>query len=94
MVKAELHDKRKVKLLLKDERQALDRVMIQFSIYEKITEKIDDDNYIFTLSYEAEDEIDIIIRILSFGPNLQVVGPDSFVNQIKKRLETQRSCGQ
>ena len=44
-------------------------------------------------AYEAEDEIDIIIRILSFGSNLQVVGPESFVKQIKNRLETQKSCG-
>lgn len=35
-IKSDLHDKRTVELLLKDERQALDRVMIQFSIYEKL----------------------------------------------------------
>ena len=92
-IKANLHDKRSVELILKDKRQALERVMMQFSIYEKVTEKIDDDTYKFTLIYEAEDEIDIIIRVLSFGPNLKVVGPESFVNQIKTRLEMQRSCG-
>lgn len=48
----------------------------------------------FYISYEAEDEIDIIIRVLSFGPNLKVVGPESFIKQIKSRLEMQRSCGQ
>lgn len=93
IIKAELHDKRSVELILKDERQALERVMMQFSIYEKVTEKMEDDTYKLTLKYEAEDEIDIIIRVLSFGPNLKVVGPESFVNQIKTRLKMQRSCG-
>lgn len=93
-VKDLLHDKRTVELQLKDERQALERVMMQFSVYEKVTEKIDDDTYSFVLTYEAEDEIDIIIRVLSFGPNLKVVGPENFVKQIRNRLEMQRSCGQ
>lgn len=93
-VKELLHDKRTVELLLKDERQALERVMMQFSVYEKITEKLDDNTYRVGLTYEAEDEIDIIIRVLSFGPNLKVVGPESFIKQIKSRLEMQRSCGQ
>lgn len=88
-----LHDKRSVELLLKDERQALERVMMQFSVYEKITEKMDDNTYKIALTYETEDEIDIIIRVLSFGPNLKVIGPENFVKQIKRRLEMQRSCG-
>ena len=93
-IKKGLHDKRTVELLLKDERQALERVMMQFSVYEKITEKLDDNTYRVSLTYEAEDEIDIIIRVLSFGPNLKVVGPERFIKQIKSRLEMQKSCGQ
>lgn len=93
-LKVELHEKRKVELLLRDERQALERVMLQFSIYEKVTERLEDDTYRFVLTYEAEDEIDLLIKILSFGPNLKVVGPDSFVKQIKERLLMQKSCGQ
>lgn len=89
-----LHDKRTVELLLKDERQALERVMMQFSVYEKITEKLDDNTYKIALTYEAEDEIEIIIRVLSFGPNLKVIGPENFVKQIKNRLVMQKSCGQ
>ena len=92
-IKRLLHDKRTVELLLKDERQALERVMMQFSVYEKVTEKLDDNTYRLSLTYETEDEIDIIIRVLSFGTNLKVVGPESFVKQIKNRLEMQRGCG-
>lgn len=92
-LKTEFHNKRTVEFLIKDDRQALERVMMQFSIYEKVTERLDDVHYSCILTYEAEDEADIIIRVLSFGPNLKVVGPDTFVNQIKNRLEMQKSCG-
>lgn len=92
-IRSDLHDKRTVELLLKDERQALDRVMIQFSIYEKVTERIEENLYKFRLTYEAEDETDIMIRILSFGPNLKVLGPETFVDQIKNRLKVQKRCG-
>ena len=91
-LKTDLHDKRTVEFLLKDARQALERVMLQFSIYKKITEKIEGNLYKISLTYEAEDEIDIIIRILSFGPNIKVVGPESFVKQIKNRLNMQKNC--
>ena len=66
----------------------------RFSVYEKVTEKIEDNTYRVALTDEVEDEIDIIIRVLSFGPNLKVVGPESFIKQIRNRLEMQRVCGQ
>lgn len=52
----------------------------------KMKDKLDDNTYRVSITYEAEDEIDIIIRVLSFGPNLKVVGPESFIKQIKSRL--------
>lgn len=92
-IEEEAYNKRTVEILLKDERQTLERVMMQFSIYEKITEKVGEDRYRITLTYESEDETDILIRILSFGPTLKVIGPESFVAQIKRRLEMQKGCG-
>ena len=92
-IKEEVHDKRTVELLVKDERQALERVMMQFSIYQKAAERIEENSFRITLTYEAEDEIDLMIRILSFGTSLKVVGPESFVEQIKNRLEMQKRCG-
>lgn len=90
--KTEFHDKKTVEFLIKDERQALERVMMQFSIYKKMTSKMEEDLYRCILTYEKEDEADLIIRMLSFGPNIQVVGPDDFVKQIKKKLLAQKSC--
>lgn len=73
-IKEEVHDKRTVELLVQDERQALERVMMQFSIYQKATERIEENSYRITLTYEAEDEIDLMIQILSFGTSLKVAG--------------------
>ena len=85
-IKEEVHDKRTVELLVQDERQALERVMMQFSIYQKATERIEENSYRITLTYEAEDEIDLMIQILSFGTSLKVAGPEAFVEQIKKQI--------
>lgn len=91
-IKEEVHDKRTVELLVQDERQALERVMMQFSIYQKAAERIEENSYRITLTYEAEDEIDLMIQILSFGTSLKVAGPEAFVEQIKNRLEMQKRC--
>ena len=46
-----------------------------------------------TLHYDKEDETEILIRVLSFGPMLRVVKPVAFINLIKSRLLDQKSCG-
>lgn len=89
----EIYEKHGVELLLRDERNTLERAMLQFSIYEKITERLDEDTYKICLKYEAEDETELIIKILGFGPTLKVLGPETFVRQIKNRLLRQKRCG-
>lgn len=85
--------KREVELLLTDHRNALERAMLHFSHFEKKTEKIDEAHYRFFIRYEAEDETEVLIRVLSFGPLLKVIGPAPFQAQIKTRLLKQKSCG-
>lgn len=85
--------RQELELLLTDERNALERCMLHFSDFEKETEKLDDKHYRFLLRYEEEDETEVLIRVLSFGPRLQVTAPDSFIEKIKERLERQKSCG-
>ena len=80
-----------VTFLLLDERNVLDRVMLHFSDCRKETVRIDDKNYQVQLWYEAQDETEILIRILSFGPMLRVVAPDSFIDLIKNRLAMQQA---
>ncbi len=74
---------------LTDERNALERVMLSFSDLEKETEKLDRRRYRIRLWYKRDDETEILIRILSFGPVLKVVSPESMVRQINERLDRQ-----
>ena len=84
---------RKVIFELIDERNALERVLMHFAHLEKQVEKIDERKYQVTLYYDKEDETEILIRVLSFGPMLHVVKPVAFINLIKDRLSNQKSCG-
>lgn len=83
--------KKELEMILTDERNAMERCMLHFSDFEKMTEKMDDVHYHFLIRYDSEDETEILIRVLSFGPRLQVVSPDSFKEKIKERLLRQRS---
>lgn len=83
--------KRVLVLELTDSRNALERAMLHFSHLEKETERIDDTHYRITLFYEKEDETELLIRVLSFGPVLKVVSPEDFVNKLCARLEKQKS---
>lgn len=84
---------KKVTLELMDERNALERVMLHFAHFEKEAEKLDDTHYRVTLTYDKEDETEIVIRVLSFGPFVRVTEPESFKNLIKERLRRQKRCG-
>lgn len=82
--------KRKLVLELTDERNALERCMLHFSHLEKETERIDERRYRLTLHYEKDDETELLIRVLSFGPVLKVVYPAQFRDKLKNRIEKQR----
>jgi len=81
--------KQKVELLLTDERNALERVMLHFAHFEKEAEKLDKKNYRLTITYDRDDETEILIRILSFGPMVRVTGPNRFIRLIRERLNRQ-----
>ena len=76
---------------LTDERNALERVMLHFSDCRKETRRLDDKHYNVILSYDLQDETEILIRILSFGPMIRVIAPESFINLIKERVKKQQS---
>ena len=81
--------KKEITFELFDKRNALERVMLHFSHLEKETRRASDDLYIVKLKYYQEDETEILIRILSFGPMIKVTSPQSFIDQIKHRLNMQ-----
>ena len=78
-----------VRLLIKNQRNALERTMLHFSNYEKRTKKIDEDTWECLIYYNRSMETELLIEILSFGPAVKVIGPDSFVALIKERLRRQ-----
>ena len=84
---------RTVVLEVYGERNAPERVLMHFAHYEKQAEKAGADSYRVSIAYSSEDETEIAIRILSFGPMVKVLAPDSFVSLIKERLIRQRDCG-
>lgn len=83
---------REVVLEIVDKRNALERVMMHFAHFEKQAEKVDDLHYKVRIRYYENDETEIVIRVLSFGPYVKVIEPESFVSLIKERLKKQKEC--
>ena len=82
-------EKRQFTMELTDERNALERVMLHFAHFEKQAEQLGEGRYRITIWYSQEDETEIIIRVLSFGPMVRVVRPDILVDRIKQRINRQ-----
>ncbi len=83
---------RTLTLELTDERNALERVMLHFSHFEKTAEKLGDKHYRLTICYDRSDETEMLIRVLSFGPMVHVTAPERFIAMIRNRLKRQKSC--
>ena len=83
-----------VEFELVDKRNALERVLLHFAHFEKEAVKIDEGKYLVKITYDKDDETELVIRILSFGPMIKVLSPQSFVDLIKQRLIDQKSCEQ
>ncbi len=76
-----------ITLAISTKRHALQRCMLQFASWEKETEyDKENDCYICKLYYEKQDETELLIRILSFGPVIKVLGHDNFLSQVKERV--------
>ena len=76
-----------------DERNALERVMLHFAHFEKQVEKLDKKNYLLKINYLTDDEPEMVIRVLSFGPLVEVIGSDKFKELVVKKLKKQKNCG-
>lgn len=83
---------RTVELEVRDERNALERVLLHFAHFEKEAEKAENGRYTVRIKYDKDDEPEMVIRILSFGPMVRVTSPQEFIELIKQRLINQKSC--
>ncbi len=81
---------RSITFRLRDERNALDRVLLHFSHLEKETVRLDDGEYEVTVRYDRDDETEMLIRMLSFGPVVQVTEPEDFIEKMRQRLQKQQ----
>lgn len=79
-----------VHLQIFNQRNALERCMLHFANYQKTTEYEEaTDSYRCVIYYDKNDETELLIRILSFGPLVRVMEPESFISLIKERLQRQ-----
>lgn len=79
-----------VLLEISGERNSLERCMLHFANYEKHTEYDEKKGvYLCSIYYDMTDETQLLVDILSFGPVVRVLGPDSFLVQIRERVRRQ-----
>ena len=83
------YDTEPVRLLIQNRRNALERAMLHFANYDKDTRQLDENTWECCIYYDSSMETELLIEILSFGPVVKVVGPDSFVELIRERLKKQ-----
>lgn len=72
------------------ERNGVERFMLEFASYEKHTVRnLETGNYTVELWYDAQDETEVLIRLLSFGPVLEIIGPPKLREMAKLRIKRQ-----
>ena len=73
-----------------DKRNAIERFMVEFSSYRKYSEFDSTTNICRTeIFYRKTEELEILIKLLSFGPVLRVLGPERFLRLFLYRLQKQ-----
>ena len=80
-----------ITLKVKDERNALERCLLHFAHFEKRAERVDD-YYLLHIKFNQDDEPEMVIRVLSFGPMVEVLESESFKKLIIAKLKSQKSC--
>jgi len=73
-----------------DQRNGVERFMLEFAPYEKHTVRdLETGEYTVELWYDEHDETELLIMLLSFGPVIEILGPEKLRKQAKKRLMRQ-----
>ncbi|MCR5015129.1 MAG: WYL domain-containing protein [Ruminococcus sp.] len=72
------------------ERNGVERFMLEFASYEKHTVRnLETGQYNVELWYDQQDETELLIRLLSFGPVIEILGPEHLKEQAKRRIKRQ-----
>lgn len=86
----ELYDTVTVKI--RNERNAPERFLLNFAHFEKQTEKLDKKHYQVRIRYPLNDQPEMVIRMLSFGPMIEVTEPEAFRALMIEKLKKQLNC--
>ncbi len=79
-----------VTIKITTERNAVERFMAEFASYEKRTERdLETGKCTVSLWYDKQDETELLIRLLGFGPVLEIMGPPDFRKQAAQRVKKQ-----
>lgn len=72
------------------ERNAVERFMMEFASYEKRSElDLDTGKCRASIYYDLQDETELLIMLLGFGPVLKITGPEDFLEKVRERVERQ-----
>lgn len=86
--------RQQAELVLYDRRGLLDRFMRLFCWLEKKTVPMDPEDgvqrYQVTLFYEKTDEPELVIRLLSMGPDIQILAPEPLRQETLRRVRKQQ----
>ena len=73
-----------------NERNGVERFMLEFAPYEKHTVRdLETGQYTVELWYDEQDETEVLIMLLSFGPVIEILGPHKLREQAKIRIKRQ-----
>lgn len=73
-----------------NERNGVERFMLEFAPYEKHTVRdLETGQYTVELWYDEQDETEVLIMLLSFGPVIEILGPNKLREQAKMRIKRQ-----
>ncbi len=84
-------DYQTITLKVSEERNTLERCLMHFAHFEKRAERMDG-YYLLHIKFDHDDQPEMVIRVLSFGPTVEVIGPESFKKLIIDKLKSQKSC--
>lgn len=72
------------------ERNGVERFMMEFASYEKHTVRnLETGQYMVELWYDEQDETELLIRLLSFGPVIEILGPPHLRKLAGARIKRQ-----
>lgn len=79
-----------IQIALSEERNTIERFMLQFASYEKKTVWNESrQKYVCSLFYNALDESEVLIQILSFGAMVEIIEPEFMQKKAAEKVKKQ-----